>query len=170
MHVFCFESVDCEHWKHTAGVCASSCNDKLEITLNIYYNIWKKKLKSSSSLRVIGVLGRNVIFINFAHIKAYLKLSEDDLCVQAVHTNLVSQQCGEHVVAMWTCVFHFPSGKRKALKLNFANPPVKPTSRLPLHPMAPSFQNPHMWVKSAQFSVVFLFHFGKQFVLTGGLH
>uniref|UniRef100_A0A665X0Y5 mitogen-activated protein kinase kinase n=1 Tax=Echeneis naucrates TaxID=173247 RepID=A0A665X0Y5_ECHNA len=35
-------------------------------------------------------------------------------------------------------------GKRKALKLNFANPPVKPTSRLPLHPTAPSFQNPHI--------------------------
>uniref|UniRef100_A0A7N6BFD2 mitogen-activated protein kinase kinase n=1 Tax=Anabas testudineus TaxID=64144 RepID=A0A7N6BFD2_ANATE len=34
--------------------------------------------------------------------------------------------------------------KRKALKLNFANPPVKPTSRLPLNPMAPSFQNPHI--------------------------
>ena len=38
-----------------------------------------------------------------------------------------------------------PSGKRKALKLNFANPPVKPATRLPLHPpAAPSFQNPHM--------------------------
>ncbi|KAF3704762.1 Dual specificity mitogen-activated protein kinase kinase 4 [Channa argus] len=35
-------------------------------------------------------------------------------------------------------------GKRKALKLNFANPPVKPTSRLPLNPVAPSFQNPHI--------------------------
>ncbi|XP_036073053.1 dual specificity mitogen-activated protein kinase kinase 4b isoform X4 [Oryzias melastigma] len=35
-------------------------------------------------------------------------------------------------------------GKRKALKLNFANPPVKPTSRLPLHPTPPSFQNPHI--------------------------
>uniref|UniRef100_A0A4W6G3A0 mitogen-activated protein kinase kinase n=1 Tax=Lates calcarifer TaxID=8187 RepID=A0A4W6G3A0_LATCA len=35
-------------------------------------------------------------------------------------------------------------GKRKALKLNFANPPVKPTSRLPLNPTAPSFQNPHI--------------------------
>uniref|UniRef100_A0A8D2ZLZ6 mitogen-activated protein kinase kinase n=1 Tax=Scophthalmus maximus TaxID=52904 RepID=A0A8D2ZLZ6_SCOMX len=36
-------------------------------------------------------------------------------------------------------------GKRKALKLNFANPPVKPASRLPLPPTpAPSFQNPHI--------------------------
>ncbi|KAL7372225.1 hypothetical protein ABVT39_012368 [Epinephelus coioides] len=35
-------------------------------------------------------------------------------------------------------------GKRKALKLNFASPPVKPASRLPLHPTAPSFQNPHI--------------------------
>ncbi|TNN04225.1 hypothetical protein fugu_001254 [Takifugu bimaculatus] len=35
-------------------------------------------------------------------------------------------------------------GKRKALKLNFANPPVKPTSRLPPIPTPPSFQNPHI--------------------------
>ncbi|KAG8008922.1 Dual specificity mitogen-activated protein kinase kinase 4, partial [Nibea albiflora] len=35
-------------------------------------------------------------------------------------------------------------GKRKALKLNFANPPVKPASRLPLNPTPPSFQNPHI--------------------------
>ncbi|XP_034425798.1 dual specificity mitogen-activated protein kinase kinase 4b isoform X2 [Hippoglossus hippoglossus] len=34
--------------------------------------------------------------------------------------------------------------KRKALKLNFANPPVKPASRLPLHPTPLSFQNPHI--------------------------
>ncbi|XP_029933063.1 dual specificity mitogen-activated protein kinase kinase 4b isoform X1 [Myripristis murdjan] len=34
--------------------------------------------------------------------------------------------------------------KRKALKLNFANPPVKPASRLPLNPPAPPFQNPHI--------------------------
>ncbi|XP_010771692.1 dual specificity mitogen-activated protein kinase kinase 4-like [Notothenia coriiceps] len=37
-----------------------------------------------------------------------------------------------------------PPGKRKALKLNFANPPVKAASRLPLHPTAPPFQNPHI--------------------------
>uniref|UniRef100_A0AAQ5XBU8 mitogen-activated protein kinase kinase n=1 Tax=Amphiprion ocellaris TaxID=80972 RepID=A0AAQ5XBU8_AMPOC len=37
-----------------------------------------------------------------------------------------------------------PPGKRKALKLNFANPPVKPASRLPLNPAPPSFQNPHI--------------------------
>lgn len=41
------------------------------------------------------------------------------------------------------------TGKRKALKLNFANPPVKPASRLPLNPTIPSFQNPHMWVEKA---------------------
>uniref|UniRef100_A0A673WMB5 mitogen-activated protein kinase kinase n=1 Tax=Salmo trutta TaxID=8032 RepID=A0A673WMB5_SALTR len=38
-------------------------------------------------------------------------------------------------------------GKRKALKLNFANPSVKPATRLPLNPSpstAPSFQNPHI--------------------------
>lgn len=55
------------------------------------------------------------------------------------------------VVCMrWHCasvsLFVLP-GKRKALKLNFANPPVKPASRLPLNPTVPSFQNPHMWVK-----------------------
>uniref|UniRef100_A0A4W5QP51 mitogen-activated protein kinase kinase n=2 Tax=Hucho hucho TaxID=62062 RepID=A0A4W5QP51_9TELE len=40
-----------------------------------------------------------------------------------------------------------PQSKRKALKLNFANPPVKPATRLPLNPSpstAPSFQNPHI--------------------------
>ncbi|MED6251772.1 Dual specificity mitogen-activated protein kinase kinase 4 [Ataeniobius toweri] len=42
----------------------------------------------------------------------------------------------------WRC--QNETGKRKALKLNFANPPVKPTSRLPLHPTVPSFQNPHI--------------------------
>lgn len=55
------------------------------------------------------------------------------------------------VVCMWwhcasVSLFVLP-GKRKALKLNFANPPVKPASRLPLNPTVPSFQNPHMWVK-----------------------
>ncbi|KAL7372226.1 hypothetical protein ABVT39_012368 [Epinephelus coioides] len=42
----------------------------------------------------------------------------------------------------WRC--QNETGKRKALKLNFASPPVKPASRLPLHPTAPSFQNPHI--------------------------
>ncbi|XP_029311757.1 dual specificity mitogen-activated protein kinase kinase 4b isoform X2 [Cottoperca gobio] len=42
----------------------------------------------------------------------------------------------------WRC--QNETGKRKALKLNFANPPVKPASRLPLHPTPPSFQNPHI--------------------------
>ncbi|XP_051523054.1 dual specificity mitogen-activated protein kinase kinase 4b isoform X2 [Myxocyprinus asiaticus] len=34
--------------------------------------------------------------------------------------------------------------KRKALKLNFANPPVKPTARLPITTANPPFQNPHI--------------------------
>uniref|UniRef100_A0A673I0E8 mitogen-activated protein kinase kinase n=1 Tax=Sinocyclocheilus rhinocerous TaxID=307959 RepID=A0A673I0E8_9TELE len=34
--------------------------------------------------------------------------------------------------------------KRKALKLNFANPPVKPTARLPITTAKPPFQNPHI--------------------------
>ncbi|KAF7205146.1 transcript variant X1 [Nothobranchius furzeri] len=37
-----------------------------------------------------------------------------------------------------------PQIKRKALKLNFANPSVKSTSRLMLNPIVPSFQNPHI--------------------------
>uniref|UniRef100_A0A8C6PB78 mitogen-activated protein kinase kinase n=1 Tax=Nothobranchius furzeri TaxID=105023 RepID=A0A8C6PB78_NOTFU len=42
------------------------------------------------------------------------------------------------------CVFVFLIVKRKALKLNFANPSVKSTSRLMLNPIVPSFQNPHI--------------------------
>ncbi|CAJ1080506.1 dual specificity mitogen-activated protein kinase kinase 4b isoform X2 [Xyrichtys novacula] len=42
----------------------------------------------------------------------------------------------------WRC--QNETGKRKALKLNFANPPVKPASRLPINPTPPSFQNPHI--------------------------
>lgn len=38
------------------------------------------------------------------------------------------------------------SGKRKALKLNFANPPIKPMTRFTLNTAGPPFQNPHMWV------------------------
>lgn len=37
-----------------------------------------------------------------------------------------------------------PPGKRKALKLNFANPPIKPTARFTLNTAGPPFQNPHM--------------------------
>lgn len=37
-----------------------------------------------------------------------------------------------------------PAGKRKALKLNFANPPIKPTTRFTLNTAGPPFQNPHM--------------------------
>ena len=44
-----------------------------------------------------------------------------------------------------TVLFHW-SGKRKALKLNFANPPIKPTTRFTLNTAGPPFQNPHMWV------------------------
>uniref|UniRef100_A0A673GMN5 mitogen-activated protein kinase kinase n=1 Tax=Sinocyclocheilus rhinocerous TaxID=307959 RepID=A0A673GMN5_9TELE len=36
------------------------------------------------------------------------------------------------------------SGKRKALKLNFANPPIKPTSRITLNTAGLPFQNPHI--------------------------
>ncbi|XP_053706988.1 dual specificity mitogen-activated protein kinase kinase 4a isoform X4 [Synchiropus splendidus] len=35
-------------------------------------------------------------------------------------------------------------GKRKALKLNFANPPIKPTTRFTLNTAGPPFQNPHI--------------------------
>uniref|UniRef100_A0A669CF30 mitogen-activated protein kinase kinase n=1 Tax=Oreochromis niloticus TaxID=8128 RepID=A0A669CF30_ORENI len=36
------------------------------------------------------------------------------------------------------------SGKRKALKLNFANPPIKPMTRFTLNTAGPPFQNPHI--------------------------
>uniref|UniRef100_M0QWR0 Mitogen-activated protein kinase kinase 4 n=1 Tax=Mus musculus TaxID=10090 RepID=M0QWR0_MOUSE len=43
-------------------------------------------------------------------------------------------------------------GKRKALKLNFANPPVKSTARFTLNPNTTGVQNPHiefgqLWMK-----------------------
>lgn len=37
-----------------------------------------------------------------------------------------------------------PPSKRKALKLNFANPPIKPTTRFTLNTAGPPFQNPHI--------------------------
>ncbi|XP_042561470.1 dual specificity mitogen-activated protein kinase kinase 4-like isoform X3 [Clupea harengus] len=37
-----------------------------------------------------------------------------------------------------------PQSKRKALKLNFANPPIKPSARFTLNTAAPPFQNPHI--------------------------
>lgn len=49
------------------------------------------------------------------------------------------------------CCFFFCSGKRKALKLNFANPPIKPTARFTLNTAGPPFQNPHMWVNPRAF-------------------
>uniref|UniRef100_A0AAR2LT34 mitogen-activated protein kinase kinase n=1 Tax=Pygocentrus nattereri TaxID=42514 RepID=A0AAR2LT34_PYGNA len=36
------------------------------------------------------------------------------------------------------------TGKRKALKLNFANPPIKPATRFTLNTAGPPFQNPHI--------------------------
>uniref|UniRef100_A0A6Q2YX33 mitogen-activated protein kinase kinase n=1 Tax=Esox lucius TaxID=8010 RepID=A0A6Q2YX33_ESOLU len=37
-----------------------------------------------------------------------------------------------------------PPSKRKALKLNFANPPIKPTTRFTLNTAGPPFQNPQI--------------------------
>ncbi|KAJ3600227.1 hypothetical protein NHX12_031213 [Muraenolepis orangiensis] len=42
----------------------------------------------------------------------------------------------------WRC--QTETGKRKALKLNFANPPIKSTSRFTLHTSGAAFQNPHI--------------------------
>ncbi|CAB1419488.1 unnamed protein product, partial [Pleuronectes platessa] len=42
----------------------------------------------------------------------------------------------------WRC--QSETGKRKALKLNFANPPIKPTTRFTLNTAGPPFQNPHI--------------------------
>eukprot|EP00066_Takifugu_rubripes_P002855 XP_003965031.1 PREDICTED: dual specificity mitogen-activated protein kinase kinase 4-like [Takifugu rubripes] len=42
----------------------------------------------------------------------------------------------------WRC--QSETGKRKALKLNFANPPIKPMTRFTLNTAGPPFQNPHI--------------------------
>lgn len=42
----------------------------------------------------------------------------------------------------WRC--QSETGKRKALKLNFANPPIKPATRFALNSTGPPFQNPHI--------------------------
>ncbi|XP_062388024.1 dual specificity mitogen-activated protein kinase kinase 4a isoform X3 [Sardina pilchardus] len=42
----------------------------------------------------------------------------------------------------WRC--QCDTGKRKALKLNFANPPIKPSTRFTLNTAPPPFQNPHI--------------------------
>lgn len=42
----------------------------------------------------------------------------------------------------WRC--QSETGKRKALKLNFANPSIKPTTRFTLNTTGPPFQNPHI--------------------------
>ncbi|XP_031718273.1 dual specificity mitogen-activated protein kinase kinase 4a isoform X2 [Anarrhichthys ocellatus] len=58
---------------------------------------------------------------------------------------------GSHITTMssmqesntcWRC--QSETGKRKALKLNFANPPIKPTTRFTLNTAGPPFQNPHI--------------------------
>uniref|UniRef100_A0A3B4WKJ6 mitogen-activated protein kinase kinase n=1 Tax=Seriola lalandi dorsalis TaxID=1841481 RepID=A0A3B4WKJ6_SERLL len=56
-----------------------------------------------------------------------------------------SSSSSSSIVGSTSHQFHQQTqSKRKALKLNFANPPVKPTSRLPINPTPPSFQNPHI--------------------------
>uniref|UniRef100_A0A8C4HYG6 mitogen-activated protein kinase kinase n=1 Tax=Dicentrarchus labrax TaxID=13489 RepID=A0A8C4HYG6_DICLA len=45
----------------------------------------------------------------------------------------------DHIMVLFPC-----AGKRKALKLNFANPPIKPTTRFTLNTAGPPFQNPHI--------------------------
>ncbi|KAG7271617.1 hypothetical protein CRUP_009275 [Coryphaenoides rupestris] len=58
-------------------------------------------------------------------------------------TTVSSSSSMQETNTCWRC--QNETGKRKALKLNFANPPGKPAARLPLHPPpAPSFQNPHI--------------------------
>ncbi|XP_034057867.1 dual specificity mitogen-activated protein kinase kinase 4a isoform X2 [Gymnodraco acuticeps] len=67
----------------------------------------------------------------------------------AAHHHLQSPQ--QHFTTMssmqesntcWRC--QSETGKRKALKLNFANPPIKPTTRFTLNTAGPPFQNPHI--------------------------
>ncbi|XP_071241763.1 dual specificity mitogen-activated protein kinase kinase 4-like isoform X5 [Salvelinus alpinus] len=49
------------------------------------------------------------------------------------------QSQSQHITTMSSM-----QGKRKALKLNFANPPIKPTTRFTLNTAGPPFQNPHI--------------------------
>uniref|UniRef100_A0A8C2WWT8 mitogen-activated protein kinase kinase n=1 Tax=Cyclopterus lumpus TaxID=8103 RepID=A0A8C2WWT8_CYCLU len=49
------------------------------------------------------------------------------------------------------------SGKRKALKLNFANPPIKPTTRFTLNTAGPPFQNPLTFFPIFFFFSIFYF-------------
>ncbi|XP_039978488.1 dual specificity mitogen-activated protein kinase kinase 4a isoform X2 [Xiphias gladius] len=53
--------------------------------------------------------------------------------------SLLTKQFLEEDVTSWQI-----EGKRKALKLNFANPPIKPTTRFTLNTAGPPFQNPHI--------------------------
>ncbi|KAI2658808.1 Dual specificity mitogen-activated protein kinase kinase 4 [Labeo rohita] len=52
--------------------------------------------------------------------------------------------CRQLARLLYTTLALYHHCKRKALKLNFANPPVKPTARLPITTANPPFQNPHI--------------------------
>lgn len=75
--------------------------------------------------------------------KAHLKFVKS-LCIFCLHRLVEPSVACMSSGGSGSVYLFVSSGKRKALKLNFANPTVKPTSRLPLNPTPPSFQNPHM--------------------------
>lgn len=115
-------------------------------------------------LLVLGPL--NILWHKFVkvayciHAKAYLKRVETEVAeVRRTVCPLLAPAGWTHCVVcmLWesgsVSLFVLP-GKRKALKLNFANPPVKPASRLPLNPTPPSFQNPHMWVADGVLNIL----------------
>ncbi|XP_029695477.1 dual specificity mitogen-activated protein kinase kinase 4-like isoform X1 [Takifugu rubripes] len=81
---------------------------------------------------------------NFDEVLAVIRSHSSVVCFMAGHDHDGGYYFDEdtETKTYWRC--QNETGKRKALKLNFANPPVKPTSRLPPIPTPPSFQNPHI--------------------------
>lgn len=76
-------------------------------------------------------------FVVFAYLTFLLFLLDD--CF-----SFCSALCVCYVCKTFSC----RSGKRKALKLNFANPSIKPSTRFSLNTAGPPFQNPHMWASA----------------------
>lgn len=79
-------------------------------------------------------------------VKSTTSVKSHSLCIFCLHRLVEPSVACMSSGGSGSVYLFVSSGKRKALKLNFANPTVKPTSRLPLNPTPPSFQNPHMWV------------------------
>uniref|UniRef100_A0A671RT54 mitogen-activated protein kinase kinase n=1 Tax=Sinocyclocheilus anshuiensis TaxID=1608454 RepID=A0A671RT54_9TELE len=63
-----------------------------------------------------------------------------------------------------------PQSKRKALKLNFANPPIKPASRITLNTAGLPFQNPHIFKTNYEFNVSFYYCLDKMLHVSFNMH